>query len=64
MTSKRYLGLIGFLFVAAWIGFGFGNAVLCLVGAAVFYAIGAVLEGEVDLGEVQARFQRSGGASR
>ncbi len=63
-TIKRYLGLIGFLFVAAWVAFGFGDAILCLVGAVVFYGIGAVLEGELDLGEVQARFQRSSGTSR
>ena len=63
-TIKRYLGLIGFLFVAAWIAFGFGDAILCLLGAAVFYAVGAVLEGELDLGELQARLQRSSGTSR
>jgi hypothetical protein len=64
INIKQYLGLIGFLFVAAWIGFNFGDAVLCLVGAALFYAIGAVLQGEIDLGDVQARVQRSQGASR
>jgi hypothetical protein len=62
---KLYLGLLGFLFVAAWIGFNnFGYAVLCLVGAAVFYAIGAVLQGEIDLGDVQARVRRSQGVPR
>jgi hypothetical protein len=64
INLKQYLALLGFLFVAAWIGFNFGDAVLCLVGAAVFYAIGAVLQGEIDLGDVQARIQRSQGASR
>ena len=64
INLKQYLALLGFLFVAAWIGFNFGDAVLCLVGAAVFYAIGAVLQGELDLGDVQARIQRSQGASR
>jgi hypothetical protein len=64
INIKQYLALLGFLFVAAWIGFNFGDAVLCLVGAVVFYAIGAVLQGEIDLGDVQARIQRSQGASR
>ena len=65
INLKHYLGLLGFLFVAAWIAFSnFGYAVLCLVGAAVFYAIGAVLQGEIDLGEVQARVQRSQRVSR
>jgi len=64
MTIKQHLGLLGFLFVAAWIGFNFGDAILCLVGAAIFYAVGSVLEGEVDLGEMQSRFQRSRSAPR
>ena len=64
MNLKQFLGLLGFLFVAAWIAFNFGYAILCLVGAAVFYAIGAVLEGELDLGDVQSRIQRSQGVSR
>ncbi len=57
MNPKHFLGLLGFLFVAAWIGFSFGDAILCLVGASVFYAIGAVLQGEIDLGELQTRIQ-------
>jgi hypothetical protein len=64
MTIKHYLALIGFLFVAAWIGFNFGDAILCLVGAIVFYIVGSVLEGELDLGEMQSRFQRSSSAQR
>ena len=64
INLKQYLALLGFLFVAAWIGFNFGDAVLCLVGAAVFYAIGAVLQGEIDLGDVQARARRSQGVPR
>jgi hypothetical protein len=61
---KHFLGLLGFLFVAAWIAFNFGYAILCLVGAGVFYALGAVLQGELDLGDVQSRIQRSQGAPR
>lgn len=60
ITIKHYLGLVGFLFVAAWIAFDdFGDAVLCLVGAAVFYLIGEIVQGELDLGEMQARITRS-----
>jgi hypothetical protein len=59
MNLKQFFGLLGFLFVAAWMAFNFGYAILCLVGAGVFYAIGAVLQGELDLGDVQSRIQRS-----
>lgn len=58
MNLKQFLALLGFLFVAAWIAFNFGDAILCLVGAAIFYAFGAVLEGEINLGEMQSRIQR------
>jgi hypothetical protein len=64
INLKYYLGLLGFLFVAAWIALNFGDAVLCLIGAIVFYAVGSVLEGEVDLGEMQSRLQRSRRAAR
>jgi hypothetical protein len=64
MNLKQFLGLLGFLFVAAWIAFNFGYAVLCLVGAGLFYAVGALLQGELDLGEVQSRIQRAQGAPR
>ena len=62
MNLKQFLALFGFLFVAAWVAFGLGYALLCLVGAALFYAIGAVLEGEIDLGDVQTRVQGNRGA--
>jgi hypothetical protein len=64
INLKHYLGLLGFLFVAAWLAFNFGYAVLCLVGAAVFYAIGAFLQGEFDMSDVQSRMQRSQGMQR
>ncbi|MBV9415438.1 MAG: hypothetical protein JO363_10720 [Solirubrobacterales bacterium] len=64
INLKYYLGLLGFLFVAAWITLDFGDAILCLVGAIVFYAVGSVLEGEIDLGDMQARMQRSRSAPR
>lgn len=56
---KHFLALLGFLFVAAWVAFNFGYAVLCLLGAGLFYAVGAVVQGELDLGDVQSRMQRS-----
>ena len=56
-TRKWFLALLGFLFVAAWIALGFGDAVLCLLGAALFYMVGAVLDGEIDLGEMQDRMR-------
>ncbi len=59
MTTRQFAALLGFLFAAAWIGFGFGDAILCLVGAGVFagllYAGEALLRGDIDLGDVQSR---------
>ncbi len=58
MTSKQFAALLGFVFVAAWIGFDFGDAILCLLGAVVFYLAAGVREGEIDLGELQDRLGR------
>jgi len=56
MNDRRLLAAtLGFAFVAAWIAFNFGYALLCLLGAAVFWAAAAVLDGNVDLGKLQAR---------
>ena len=64
MTTKQYLGLLGFAFVGVWIALGFGDAVLCLLGAGLFYALAAVALGEVDLGDLQDRLRGGGsGAS-
>ncbi len=60
MNQKQWLAALGFAFTAAWIGFNFGYAVLCLVGAALFYAVGSFVEGELDLPEVRDRLR--GGA--
>ena len=57
-TSKRFATLLGFAFAAAWIGFGFGDAILCLLSAGAFYAVASYLEGDVDLAELQDRFGR------
>jgi hypothetical protein len=59
MTPGQFAALLGFLFTAAWIGFGFGEAILCLLGAGVFvgllYAGEGFLRGDIDLGELRAR---------
>jgi hypothetical protein len=58
MTTRHFAALIGFAFVGAWIALSFGDALLCVIGAGVFYAIAAVREGDIDLGELQARVTR------
>jgi hypothetical protein len=55
MTSSQFAALLGFLFVAAWAGFGFGTAVLCLIGAIVFMLANAFYRGELDLAALQQR---------
>jgi hypothetical protein len=55
MTDRHFAALMGFAFVAAWVALNFGYALLCLIGAGVFYAFVAVLEGDIDLGELQSR---------
>jgi hypothetical protein len=58
MTTRHFAALMGFAFVAAWIALGFGDALLCVIGAGACYAIAAVREGDIDLGELQARVTR------
>ncbi len=59
MIEKRTLAAIGgFAFVAAWIGFGFGDALLCVLGGAVLWLVAGVLDGKVDLGELQGRLSK------
>jgi hypothetical protein len=55
MTPPYFAALVGFLFVAAWAALGFGDAVLCLVGAAAFYLVTAFYRGELDLEALQQR---------
>lgn len=66
MTCKQSAAALGFAFAAAWIGFSFGDAVLCLVGAGAFYLIASYREGELDLGELGERMssQSTGGTRR
>jgi len=56
MSAKQFAALIGFLFVVVWVRFGFGDAVLSLVGAAVFWIAVEVLFGELNLAVLQSRF--------
>lgn len=60
MEMKQFAAVLGFAFVVTWIALNFGFALLCLIGAAVFYAGAAVIHGELDLSDVQDRL-RSGG---
>lgn len=55
MTPQQFAALIGFLFVAAWAALGFGDAVLCLIGAAVFMLANSFYRGELDLAAMQER---------
>lgn len=55
MTSQQFTALLGFAFVAAWVGFGFGDAILCLIGAGVFVLARAFYRGELDLAAIQER---------
>lgn len=62
MTQPQLAGLLGFLFVAAWAALGFGDAILCLVGAVAFYLGTAFYRGELDLEALQQRQAQSRGA--
>jgi hypothetical protein len=53
MNPKYFAALLGFLFVAAWSALGFGDAILCLIGAAAFYLVTAFYRGELDLSALQ-----------
>ncbi len=44
MSSKQFAAMLGFAFVAVWITLNLGWAVLCLVGAAVFYLAAVLIE--------------------
>lgn len=56
MIDRRFLAAVGgFAFVAAWIGFGLGQALLCVLGAAICWLGAGIVEGKVDLGKLQRR---------
>ena len=58
MNTKQFISLLAFLFIAVWVGPGFGYAVLCLAGAGVFYAGTAFYRRELDLADLQQRVPR------
>ena len=55
MTTKQFAALLGFAWVAAMIGFNFGYALLCLIGAGAFYAAASFVEGDLDVSDIQSR---------
>ncbi len=55
MNPTQLAALLGFLFVAAWATLGIGDALLCLLGAGVFYGAVAFYRGELDLAALQQR---------
>lgn len=61
IDPKYFAAFLGFAFVAMWIAVDFGAAILCLVGAIVFWGIAAYLRGELDLAQVQSRLGRREG---
>ena len=62
MKPTQFATLIGFLFIAAWAAFDFGDAILCLIGAAIFWVAAATYYGELDLSALADRASRSRGS--
>lgn len=62
MNDQQFGALLGFAFTAAWVGFGFGEAILCLLVAGLVYALIRLMAGELELGEMRERVEgaRSG----
>jgi hypothetical protein len=56
IDPKFVAAVLGFAFVAMWIAVDFGAAVLCLLGAIVFWAIAAFVRRELDVARIQSRF--------
>lgn len=62
-TPSRILpALLGFLFVAVAFAQSLGVALLCLVGAAIFHVVAALIRGDLSLEDLQDRAEaaRSG----
>ena len=55
MKTSQFLALLGFLFAVVWVARDFGDAILCLVCAGVFYLAYALYTGELNLAELQQR---------
>ncbi len=63
ISTKQFAAVLGFAFVGVWIAAGFGDAVLCLLGAGIAYAAVAFYQGDLDLDEVQSRLRGEGSGS-
>lgn len=65
ITVKHLAALLGFAFVAVWIGANFGYALLCLLGALGFYAAASFFQGDLEreVGMIQSRFGGTPGAA-
>ncbi len=57
MSDQHFAALLGFLFVAVWAGLGFGEAILSLAGAGVFYGIARFKSGDLDVDDVRERVE-------
>jgi hypothetical protein len=55
MKPTQFAALLGFLFIAVWAALDFGDAILCLIGAAIFYLGFALYQGELRLDDLQER---------
>ena len=55
MKPTQMAALLGFLFAVVWAALDFGDAILCLVCAAVFYLAFALYSGELSLSDIQQR---------
>ena len=60
MNTSHVSAILGFAFVAAWIGFGFGEAVHSRVVSDLAYGAALVARGEIDLGQVQHSLRPAG----
>ena len=58
MKPTQFAALLGFLFIAAWAALDFGEAIACLVGAAIFYLAFALYTGKLSLADLQHRASR------
>jgi hypothetical protein len=59
MKSTQFAALLGFLFAAVWAALDFGDAILCLICAAVFCLAFAVYRGELNLDDLQQRLSQN-----
>jgi hypothetical protein len=58
MKPTQFAALFGFLFAVVWAALDFGDAILCLVCAAVFCLAYALYTGALSLSDLQDRFSQ------